>query len=100
MYAVFAAGSPGWRFFGISAPIAYVNIGLPILAGVILRRNKWWGSLFGIAMGSLLMYFSMIIQPQMMAGFVVGLILIVYYAVAGILCAASIRKSQFQENLP
>lgn len=73
-------------------PIAFAYILLPIVAGVLLRKNKWWGCLFGIAMGGLLIYNGMTAQPQVFAGFVAGLILAAYYAAMGLICAASQKK--------
>ena len=89
LYMLLAALAGGFSGF---QPIAYVNIGLPILAGVILRRNKWWGSLFGIAMGALLVYNGMTAQPQVMIAYIIGLILAAYYVAMGIVCAASQKK--------
>lgn len=73
-------------------PIAFAYILLPIGAGVLLRKDKWCGSLFGIAMGGLLIYNGMSAQPQVFAGFVAGLILAAYYAAMGLICAASQKK--------
>lgn len=70
-------------------PIALVYVGFPILAAVFLRRGKWWGCLFGVAMGVILLYNGMTAQPQMFAGFVIGLILAAYYIAMGLVCAAS-----------
>lgn len=79
---------------GISGfqPIAFACILLPIAAGVLLRKGKWWGCLFGIAMGALLTYNGMTAQPQVVAGFAAGLILAAYYAAMGLVCAVSQRK--------
>ena len=86
LYALLAALAGG---IGGFQPIAFVYIVLPILAGIFLRKGKWWGSFFGIAMGVLLIYNGMTAQPQIMVGFVAGLILTAYYIVMGLICAAS-----------
>lgn len=72
--------------------IAFVYILLPLLAGILLRKGNWWGCLFGIATGALLIVSGMTAQPQVFAGFVVGLILAAYYAAMGLACAASNKK--------
>ena len=89
LYALLTALAGGISGF---QPIAFVYIILPILAGVLLRKDKWWGCLFGIAMGALLIYNGMTAQPQVFAGFAAGLILAAYYAAMGLVCAASQKK--------
>ena len=86
LYALLAALAGGISGF---QPIAFVYIALPLLAGIFLRKGKWWGCLFGIAMGVLLIYNGMTAQPQVMVGFVAGLILAAYYIAMGLTCAAS-----------
>ena len=89
LYALLTALAGGISGF---QPIAFVYIILPILAGVLLRKGKWWGCLLGMAMGALLIYNGMTAQPQVFAGFVAGLILAAYYAAMGLVCAASQKK--------
>ena len=90
LYALLAALAGG---IGGFQPVAFLNILLPIGAGVLMRRGKWWGCLFGIAMGGLLSYSGMTAEPTVMAGFVIGLVLIAYYAVMGLVCAAGKKKA-------
>ena len=89
LYALLTALAGGISGF---QPIAFVYIILPILAGVLLRKGNWWGCLFGMTMGALLIYNGMTAQPQVFAGFVAGLILAAYYAAMGLVCAASQKK--------
>ena len=86
LYALLTALAGGISGF---QPIAFVYIILPILAGVLLRKGNWWGCLFGMTMGALLIYNGMTAQPQVFAGFVAGLILAAYYIAMGLTCAAS-----------
>ena len=86
LYALLAALAGGISGF---QPIAFAYMGLPVLAGFFLRKGKWWGSFFGITVGALLIYNGMTAQPQMMVGFVAGLILAAYYIAMGLACAAS-----------
>jgi len=73
-------------------PIAFAYISLPLIAGILLRKDKWWGCLFGIAMGGILLYNGMTANPQMMIAFVIGLVLVAYYAAMGLICAAAQKK--------
>ena len=86
LYALLAALAGG---IGGFQPIAFVYILLPIAAGILLRKEKWWGCFFGIVVGALLIYNGMTAQPQMMVGFIAGLILAAYYIAMGLTCAAS-----------
>ena len=90
LYALLAALAGGISGF---QPIAFAYITLPILAGVILRKGKWWGCFFGIAMGALLIYNGMTAEPQIFAGFVAGLVLVAYYIAMGLISAASQKKN-------
>ena len=83
LYGLLAALAGG---FGGFQPIAFVNICLPILAGVLLRAKRWWGGLFGAAMGVLLFFTGMTVAR------IAGIVLAVYYIVMGIVCAASRNK--------
>ena len=75
--------------FGGFQSIACVYIFLPIVSGVLLRKGKWWGCLFGAAMGGLMIFKGMTAEPQVFVGFAAGLILAGYYAAMGLVCAAS-----------
>ena len=86
LYALLIALAGG---IGGFQPIAFAYIIFPILAGVFLRKGKWWGCFFGIAMGAMLIYNGMTAQPQIMVGFVAGLILAAYYIAMGLTCATS-----------
>ena len=85
LYALLAALAGGVSGF---QPIAFAYIILPILAGVFLRKDKWWGCFFGIAMGGLLLWSG----RDMMVAFIAGLVLAVYYIVMGLVCAAALKK--------
>ena len=89
LYALLAALAGGIDGF---QSIAFVYIVLPILAGILLRKDKWWGCLFGIALGGLLAFNGMTAQPQVFAGFVIGLVLAAYYAAMGLTCAVNNKK--------
>ena len=84
LYGLLAALAGG---FGGFQPIAIVNICLPIAAGMLLRKNKWWGSLFGAAMGAMLIF------TGMTAARIAGIVLALYYIVMGIVCAVSQKRN-------
>lgn len=86
LYALLAALAGG---IGGFQPIAFAYILLPVAAGILLRRNKWWGCFFGIAMGGILLYTG----RNMMIAFVAGLVLAAYYIAMGIVCAASRKEA-------
>ena len=85
LYALLAALAGGVAGF---QPIAFAYIILPILAGILLRKNKWWGCFFGMGLGAVLLLNS----KGMMVAFIAGLILVAYYIVMGLVCAASLKK--------
>ena len=87
LYMLLAALAGG---FGGFQPIAIVNICLPILAGILLRRNKWWGCLFGAALGGVLIYNGL--TNGMTVALITGLILAVYYIALGFVCAVFNKK--------
>ena len=75
---------------GISGiqPVAIVYILSPILAGIILRKGKWWGCLFGISMAALLAFIG-----RTRLAVIAAIVLAVYYAAMGLLCAMSKNES-------
>ena len=82
LLAALAGGISGFQ------PIAFVYMLLPVAAGVLLRKDKWWGCFFGIGLGAVLLLKS----KGMMVAFIAGLILVAYYIVMGLVCAASQKK--------
>jgi len=90
LYALLAALAGG---IGGFQPIAFVYILCPVAAGILLRKDKWWGCLFGVAMGVVLLYMGsqhtgqvIDIEGPMGWGFVI------YYTAMGLVCAASNKK--------
>ena len=90
LYALLAALAGG---IGGFQPIAFVHILCPIAAGVLLRKGKCWGCLFGMAMGALLLYMGSQTNGQHIdIESPMGIVLLVYYAVMGLVCAGSQKK--------
>ncbi len=80
--------------FGGFQPIAWAYIGLPILAALLLLKGKWWGCLPGIMLGTLLLYMSnqhtgQVLDIEAPLGMVLG----IYYMVAGFLCYRAQKKN-------
>ena len=84
LYALLTALAGGVSGF---QSVAFVNMGLPLAAGILLRKGKWWGCLFGVSMGALLLFNS-----AATVGVVIAVVLMGYYAVMGVLCAVSQKK--------
>ena len=90
LYALLTALAGG---IGGYQPVVLLYIGFPLLAGILLRKNKWWGSLFGMAMGALLVYMGSQSSGQPIdIERPMGVAFIIYYALMGILCLMDIRK--------
>lgn len=87
LYALLSALAGGISGF---QPIAFAYILLPIGAGVLLRKGKWWGCLLGMAMGAVLLYMGSRYTGQVMdIERPMGIGFIVYYVVMGLVCALS-----------
>ena len=90
LYGLLAALAGG---IGGFQPIAFVYILLPILSGIFLRKGKWWGCLFGMAMGGILLYMGSQTNGQHIdMERPMGIGFLVYYAAMGLVCAASQKK--------
>ena len=74
-------------------PIAWLYMLCPVAAALALRKEKWWGCLFGIVMGAVLAYSAMHSQPQVFPGFVLGMVWIGYYCLMGLICAGATKKN-------
>lgn len=89
LYLLLAALAGGFSGF---QSIAFIYIIFPVVSGILLRRGKWWGGLFGVAMGSVLIYNSMTTDTGMKAALMIGIVLAVYYAVMSLVCATDNKK--------
>ena len=91
LYALLAALAGG---IGGFQPIAYLYIACPILAGIALRRDKWWGCLFGIAMGAVLLYMGSQHNGQVLdIERPMGIVFIAYYTVMGFIFCYTKKNS-------
>lgn len=89
VYGLLAALAGGIGGFQL---VAWIYLLCPILAAVLLTRGKWWGCLFGIAMGAVMAYNTITATSQTIAVLAIGLICAVYYGIMGLLCRRSEKK--------
>ena len=84
LLATLAGGIGGFQ------PIAFAYILLPVLVGILLRKEKWWGCLFGMTMGGILLYMGSQANGQVIdIERPMGIGFLVYYAAMGLVCAIS-----------
>ena len=74
-------------------PIAFLYVLFPIATGILLRKGKWWGGLFGVAMGILVVYNSMTAENTLKATLIFGFAFVGYYALMSVLCAVGHKKN-------
>lgn len=86
LLAALAGGISGFQ------PIAFAYICFPLAAGILLRKGKWWGGIFGVAMGALLIYSGLAAETKMIAALVAGIVFAGYYTLMMLLCAANNRR--------
>ena len=87
LLATLAGGISGFQ------PIAFIYVIFPLVSGILLRKGKWWGALFGIAMGAVLLYMGSQANGQPIdIECPMGIGFLVYYALMGLICAASQKK--------
>ncbi len=84
MMALLAGG------FASFQPRAWLMILMPVASAVLLVAGHWWGSLFGMSLGGLLI--SMGLFGGSNLAMIGGGAVFAYYLVMGILCLADARK--------
>lgn len=74
----------------------YTAIALFLLSGVLLTKQKWWGGIFGIPPGIGLIheYFDNIIHHLGNIDLVVGIVLILFYALCSVQVFHSVKKEK------
>lgn len=85
MLALLAGG------FASFQPRAWLMILMPVAAAVLLLAGQWWGGIFGMLLGGLM------ISAGLTAGntgvMILGVVVFAYYMVMGILCLKDARKN-------
>lgn len=79
--------------FGSLEPEAWGYVALLITAAVLLSMNKWWGSIFGMIVGGIVMYLSETANShQHMNVTPLGIGIILYFAAMGLICCKFYKK--------
>ena len=85
MLAILAGGVAGFQLR------AWLMVLMPAAAAVLLLAGRWWGSLFGMALGGL------IISAGLTGGsrsvLALGIVVFGYYLIMGILCLKDAKKA-------
>lgn len=84
MLAILAGGVSGFQIR------AWLMILMPVASAVLLLAGLWWGSIFGMTLGGLLISVGRIGNST--ASILVGTAMFVYYIIVGILCLKDARK--------
>ena len=84
MLAILAGGIGGFQLR------AWLMIVMPAAAAVLLLAGRWWGSVFGMMLGGLLISMGMVGGSNL--AMISGGAVFAYYLVMGILCFADSRK--------
>lgn len=84
MLAILAGGFSGFQ------PRAWLMIVMPAASAVLLLAGRWWGSVFGMTLGSLLISIGRIGNSD--AAILFGAIVFIYYIIMGTLCLKDARK--------
>ena len=87
-YAMLALLAGGFASFQVRA---WLMILMPTASAVLLLAGRWWGSIFGMLLGGLMISIGMNGANDIVMLF--GVFVFVYYMVMGILCLMDARKS-------
>ncbi len=63
--------------------VAWIIDILFILSGIFLWRNKWWGCIFGIVSGVILIYMGFQETGQIFKEYILGIPPIIFYIMCG-----------------
>jgi len=85
MLALLAGG------FASFQPRAWMMILMPVASAVLLLAGRWWGSIFGMVLGGLLISIGMIGGNDIVMLF--GALVFIYYMAMGIICLKDSRKN-------
>ena len=86
-YGMLALLAGGFASFQVRA---WLMILMPTAAAVLLLAGKWWGGIFGMLLGGLMISVGMAGSNDIVMLF--GVIVFLYYMVMGILCLKDAKK--------
>ena len=72
-------------------PFVWVALVMLLIAGLLMSQNKWWGCIFGIVIGILLIYMGTQETGQIIKETPFGIIMCIYY----IVCALVSNKKKY-----
>ena len=87
-YAMLALLAGGFASFQVRA---WLMILMPAASAVLLLAGRWWGSIFGMLLGGLMISVGMTGANDIVMPF--GAFVFVYYMAMGILCLKDSRKA-------
>ncbi|CCZ56415.1 uncharacterized protein BN478_00316 [Clostridium sp. CAG:1219] len=96
----FVLGCILYIFLGIASSfdsihfLAWIALVILFIAALLMKNNKWWGCILGIAVGILLIYMGTQETGQIIKETPFGIIMCIYYIVCAIL---SYKKSNTKE---
>lgn len=70
--------------FGTINPFVWVALLLLLVAGLLMSQNKWWGCIFGIVIGILLIYMGSRETGQIIKETLFGIVICIYYIVCAL----------------
>ena len=76
--------------FATINPFVWLSLILLFISGLLMNKNKWWGCVFGILIGVLLIYMGSRETGQIIKETPFGFLICIYY----ILCASITYKKK------
>ena len=86
-YGMLALLAGGFASFQVRA---WLMILMPVASAVLLLAGKWWGGIFGMLLGGLMISVGMTGNNDIVMLF--GVVVFVYYMVMGVLCLKDANK--------
>ena len=71
--------------FGSIHPFVWITLVILLIAGLLMKNNKWWGCILGILIGILLIYMGNQETGQIFKETTLGIIICIYYVVCAVI---------------
>ena len=68
-------------------PVVWLFVALLFVSGFLMIKDKWWGCMFGIVTGVILIYMGMQETGQIIKEWPIGIIFCLYYIICGFIAA-------------
>lgn len=79
---------------GFINPIAWILTAMLFIAAILLAKKQWWGFIFGLPIGIVLIYMGMQETGQIFKEWPIGVAFVVYYIICAILSFEDWRASK------